>query len=241
VASGVDLIVSSLSAPSSIATGVNVSLSNVVKNQGPGASATSYVKFYLSADATIDTSDTYLAQRSVSSLNGGSSSSANTTIKLPVTTLPGNYYIGAIADETNTNVESDEGNNTASTAVTVSSGVDLIVSSISGPSTATANTNISVSNSVKNQGTGASATSYVKFYLSTDTTIDATDTYLGQRSVSSLAGGASNTATTSLKIPATVAGGTYYIGAITDATNTNVESDEANNTAATAEILVTSP
>ena len=103
MASGVDLIVSSLSAPSSIATGVNVSLSNVVKNQGPGASATSYVKFYLSADATIDTSDTYLAQRSVSSLNGGSSSSANTTIKLPVTTLPGTYYIGAIADETNTN------------------------------------------------------------------------------------------------------------------------------------------
>ena len=122
VTSGVDLVVSSISAPSSILTGVNVSISNTVANLGPGATATSFLRIYLSTDSTIDSSDTYLAQRSVSSILGGGSNSASTTVKLPVTLSPGPYYIGAIADETNTNIESDETNNTATTtAVTITS------------------------------------------------------------------------------------------------------------------------
>src|SRR4030067_2868229 len=102
----IDLIVSSLSAPSSIYTGVSYTVSNTVKNIGNISSTTSYLKFYLSTDANIDSSDLYLTQRSVGSLSWGASNSANTTIKLPVTLSPGTYYIGAIADANNTNRES---------------------------------------------------------------------------------------------------------------------------------------
>ena len=219
-----------------------MSISNTVRNQGTGTSASSYAYFYLSADTTIDSTDTYLGSRSIGSVSGGTSSSATTSLKIPVSTIAGTYYIVAAADATNTNPESDEANNTAATsAITITYGIDLIVSSLSGPSSAATNTNISVSNTVKNQGTVTSATSYVKFYLSTDTNITDTDIYLGQRSINALSGGASSSAATSLNIPATVAEGTYYIGAIADATNTNLESDEANNTAVTAALVVTAP
>jgi len=146
--------------------------------------------------------------------------------------VPGTYYIGAIADATGTNLESDEINNTAVTgAITVTSGVvDLVVSAFSAPGSATAGMSISVDNTVSNLGSGASASSYIKFYLSRDSIIDTSDTYLGQRSVSSLSGGASSSSTTNLTIPSTVAGA-YWIVAIADATNTNLESDETNNAA----------
>ena len=242
VQSGIDFVISSLSAPSTIYTGVNVTISNTVKNLGVGASATSYLKFYLSTDNNIDASDLYLTQRSVSSLNGGVSSSASTTIKLPVTLEPGTYYIGAIADETNTNVEGDETNNKAvSGAVTVLSGVDLVVSAFSVPSTITTGLNATIDNTVTNNSIGASATSYLKIYLSTDANIDSSDLYLTQRSVSSLNGGVSSSASTTIKLPVTLEPGTYYIGAIADATYTNVELDETNNTATTAPVIITSP
>src|SRR3972149_3862033 len=241
VQSGIDFVISSLSAPSTIYTGVNVTISNTVKNLGVGASATSYLKFYLSTDNNIDASDLYLTQRSVSSLNGGVSNSANTTIKLPVTLSPGTYYIGAIADETNTNVESDETNNKAvSGAVTVLSGVDLVVSAFNVPSTITTGLNATIDNTVTNNSIGASATSYLKIYLSTDAIIDSSDLYLTQRSVSSLNGGVSNSANTTIKLPVTLSPGTYYIGAIADETNTNVESDETNNKAVSGAVTVLS-
>jgi hypothetical protein len=232
-AEAVDLVVSALSPPASAETGTGVAVANTVTNQGSGKSVTSYLRFYLSTDATITTADTYLGQRSVTALNGGSSSSATTTLTIPASVAPGSYYIGAIADATDTNPESDETNNTAAAPITLTSGVDLVVSALSGPASAEAGEGVAVANTVTNQGSGKSVSSSVRFYLSTDATITSADRYLGQRSVSALDAAASSSATTNLTIPATVAPGSYYIGAIADATDTNRESDETNNTAAT--------
>src|SRR3972149_1638875 len=56
----IDLVVSSINAPSSAYTGLNISIPNTVRNQGTSKSVSSYVKFYLSTDVTIDSSDIYL-------------------------------------------------------------------------------------------------------------------------------------------------------------------------------------
>ncbi|MBI5344612.1 MAG: hypothetical protein HZB83_04640, partial [Deltaproteobacteria bacterium] len=200
----------------------------------------SYVNFYLSTDAVITDSDIYIGRRLVSALAGGALSSAANTFTVPVTVAPGTYYIGAIADATGTNPESNEGNNTrASSAVTVTRGIDLIVSALSGPASAKTSMGISVSNTIMNQGTGASVASYVNFYLSTDAAITASDIYLGQRYVGGLAGGASSSATNTFTVPVTVAPGTYYIGAIADATGTNPEYNEGNNTRSSSAVTVT--
>ena len=87
-----------------------------------------------------------------------------------------------------------------------------------------------ITDTVKNQGVGkATNVSYVGFYLSTDPVITSADKRIGRRSISSLAIGAANTATTAVTVPSTFAVGTYYIGVIADYSNTVKESSETNN------------
>ena len=50
---------------------------------------------------------------------------------------------------------------------------------------------MSISVTTKNQGTGAAGASTTRFYFSSNTTIDGTDTMLGTTSVGTLAAGAS--------------------------------------------------
>ncbi|MEK7679103.1 MAG: SBBP repeat-containing protein, partial [Deltaproteobacteria bacterium] len=148
-----DLVVSSLTAPVAARAGLSVSVSYTVTNNGAGASSASYVKFYLSTDTTIAASDIYLGQRSVGGLASGASSSATTSLLIPQSVTPGTYYIGAIADATNTNTESNESNNTrASSAVAVSGSIDLVVSVLSGPASVTKIITFNLSNTVKNNG-----------------------------------------------------------------------------------------
>ena len=71
-----------------------------------------------------------------------------------------------------------------------------------------------------------------------DNVITTADTYIGQRYVSGLTAGTDNTAATVITVPA-VNSGTFYIGAITDPSNTIVESDETNNALAGNQITNT--
>ncbi|MBI5453073.1 MAG: hypothetical protein HY956_00425, partial [Deltaproteobacteria bacterium] len=212
---------------------------NTVTNLGTGSSASSDVKFYLSTDAAYDAADTYLGSRSLSSISASGTSSANTSVKIPVATTAGTYYIVAVADAMGSNPESDETNNTASTgAVSVSYGIDLTVASISAPASAAAGAYVTVANTVTNLGVGTSASSDIKFYLSTDAAFDSGDTYMGSRTLSSISGSGSSVANTSVRIPSTTAGGVYYIIGAADASATNPESDETNNTGSTGQISV---
>ena len=68
---------------------------------------------------------------------------------------------------------------------------------------------------MKNQGTGPAAKVTVNFFLSADTQITPGDTFIGKRSISSLAAGAiSGPVSTRVTIPPGIATGTYYLGAI---------------------------
>ncbi|HWQ89870.1 MAG TPA: M6 family metalloprotease domain-containing protein, partial [Desulfitobacteriaceae bacterium] len=108
-------------------------------------------------------------------------------------------------------------------------GCDLKVLSVSAPESGAAGSTISISDSIQNSGNKAATGFYVKYYLSADENIGTSDVLLGQRYVSSLAAGAANSATKAVVLPATVTSGTYYVGAIADATNLVPESDENNN------------
>ena len=76
---------------------------------------------------------------------------------------------------------------------------------------------------------GDAGASTTKLYLSTNTTWDAGDTYLGSRAVPMLAAGASSAGSTSVTIPSSIATGTYYIIALTDDGNAIAETNETNN------------
>jgi hypothetical protein len=110
---GRDLIMTNISTTATeIAAGRSFTIANTVKNQGTTSITTSFtVRFYLSTDSSITSSDTSIGSRTVSTLNAGASSSANTSVTVPSTMVAGTYFIGAIADSANTQAESNEANN----------------------------------------------------------------------------------------------------------------------------------
>jgi subtilase family serine protease len=85
---------------------------------------------------------------------------------------------------------------------------------------------------VSNTGGGAAGASTTRFYLSTNFYFDVGDLLLdASRAVPGIAGGASNSGSTPIPIPATVSAGTYYLLAIVDADNQVDERYETNNVA----------
>ena len=131
--------------------------------------------------------------------------------------------------------ESSETNNTLCTTTTVQvSGPDLIMTAVT-PNASTVNqgATLSVTDTTQNQGLLATGvTMKVGYHLSVNTTYgDGDDVAITTtRSVSSLAAGASSTATTSLTIPATTPPGTYHVCAMSDSALQVTESNESNNT-----------
>ena len=113
---GPDLIVSGLKAS---VIGTTVSIRDTVTNIGGDPMGSCNVSFYLSADATLNTTDTFLARRTVPALAPGASSSATTSSSIPSSAPSGTYYIIARADASNTVVEANENNNTKSTIIKI--------------------------------------------------------------------------------------------------------------------------
>jgi subtilase family serine protease len=191
----------------------------------------------LSNNSTFDGSDILLGQRPVPALGPGVTSSATTAqLNLPQGTATGTYYVIARADGANAIAERSETNNNRAASFRV--GPDLIVSGIGAPTAGVAGANIAVNNTVKNQGSGSAGAFTVRFYRSSNTIFDGTDTPLGSRFIASLAPGASNAATTSLPIPSNTAPGTYFILAVVDADFQITEATENNNVKASGSISV---
>lgn len=86
-----------------------------------------------------------------------------------------------------------------------------------------------MTDTTENQVSGSAAGLTTSFFLSTDTTWSPEDLFLGSRTVSSLAPGATSSGTTGLTIPAGMTPGTYYILAKADADAAVAEGHEGNN------------
>ncbi len=225
---GGDLTVSALTAPGIAGAGDAIAVTDTTKNQGSGAVHASMTRFYLSANASLDATDTPLTGgRLVPALGAGASSTGTTVVTLPVGLTAGSYYIIASADADTVILETLETNNAR--ARTVALGPDLRTSSLLLPYTIGAGTTVSLSDTVRNQGGGGSAASTSRFYLSLDLVLDEDDVLLGSRTVPALPGGTESAGTTAITIPAGTPPGTYRVFAKTDADDDVAESQEGNN------------
>jgi subtilase family serine protease len=225
---GPDLMVSALTVPASAAAGGSVSISETTKNQGGGSAAASATSFYLSANFLLDTADTLLTTRAVGTLAPGAIDSATTIVAIPAETAGGIYYIVAKADGPGVVTETQEANNVKfSTALKI--GPDLVVSSAVIPTVAGAGFPLTVNDTVKNQGSGASGPSTTSFYLSTNFSLDPGDKLIGSRNVPSLAAAATSAGSTTVTVPADTPLGLYFILVSADDANAVVESAETNN------------
>jgi subtilase family serine protease len=228
VAVGPDLVVASVTVPTSAAAGSSIAVADTTKNQGGGSASASGTSLYLSANVLLDGADVLLGSRSIGPLAADASDAGSTSVLIPANTPAGLYYIVAKADGAGVVGETQEANN-VKFSLAMKIGPDLIESSTIVPTSAGAGFPLIVSDTVKNQGSGAAGASTTRFYLSTNFSLDGNDVLLGSRSVPALAAGATSAASTSLLIPADTATGTYFVLVQADASNDVVESAETNN------------
>ena len=118
-----------------------------------------------------------------------------------------------------------------------SSSPDLIVESPSvSDNTLTTGQSFTLSATVRNQGTGSSAATTLRYYRSSNSTISRSDTEVGTDSVNGLS--ASGTSAESISLSAPSSAGTYYYGACVE--SVSGESDTNNNCSDGVSVTVSS-
>ncbi len=225
---GPDLVMTTLTVPATVAAGGSISVGDTTKNQGGGGAAASSTSFYLSANVLLDSTDTMLTSRSVGVLAAGLSESGSTTVTIPSNTVAGTYYIVAKADGPGVVTETSETNNVKfSTAFKECP--DLVESTASIPTVAGSGFPLTVTETVKNQGSNMAGNSTTSFYLSTNFSLDPGDKLLGSRNVPALQPGQTSSGSTTVTIPADTELGQYFILVSADDGNDVLESAETNN------------
>ena len=207
-----------------------------VRNAGDGDAAATTLRYYRSSNATISSSDTEVGTDSVAGLPAGADGEESISLTAP--SEAGTYYYGACVDSVSG--ESDTANN-CSNGVEVEVGggggtaPDLVVESPSvDDDTPETGDTITFSATVRNRGDGASTTTTLRYYRSSNATISSSDTEVGTDAVAGLAAGANSPESISLTVPSDA--GTYYYGACVD--SVSGESDTSNNCSDGVEVEV---
>ena len=218
---------------SSVVMGDTITVQYRIDNIGTDYTGSFHWKLYLSSDSTITTSDTYVDEFSVSSISGGSYRSGyEYSVAIPTGMNTGYHYLGMIADNRDSVNELDETNNVVSSSsrIDIEEPADLVPDSPSGPNSAQAGQQVSISWRIDNTGDDTSGWFYWEMYLSTDSSITTSDTQLGStQQASSISGGSYRSGTMNVNLPSNLAQGTYYFGIIADTTSRISEGDETNN------------
>jgi subtilase family serine protease len=234
-----DLAITQIAGPGTAVKGRTVAITATVRNHGVAPAAAVTVGLYVSRSAVTNVwTDRLVGRWNVPVLDAGSQSTATTVVTIPADLFHGTYFFGACADPAAAIVELDETNNCgASSAVLITDGQDLLLTALSAP-LAAAGRPVTITSTVRNQGTSRADVFQVVFYLSNDAVLDTADRLLGSRTVIGLGAGATSTAATTLAMPADVPGGSYFLIAIADPDADVWETDETNNRRATRVTVV---
>jgi subtilase family serine protease len=252
-----DLKVMSVGAtPAVAAVGTNLSVTQVVKNiaAAPGTAGPTTARFYLLPGAVLPSSSGGAAPLTlgtsvdapVPALPGGAMATVSSTLSVP-NIPPGKYFITAQANALSTILEADsplQANDFLTMTTPIVVGPDLAIAAATAtPAAIAPGANVSVANTVKNQGGAAAGPFDVGFYLSTSNVFDGSAVLLTTRRLTGLAPGATSPATTPVTIPSNQSAGTYYVIVRADSAVMEevTEADETNNTRATAAITVVRP
>lgn len=155
------------------------------------------------------------------------------TLTLPNTVKNGSRFIRVLLDSASNISETNENNNEKTGTFTVGEKPDLSIKTLTvSPTAAKAGDTVTVSYQFCNDGKAASSVdAKFRFYYSTDTTINTSDTYLNKEVSASInAGTCATAASTTVTIPTTATTSPFYIGVIADYDTKEAESNENNNT-----------
>lgn len=183
----------------------------------------------------VDANDIEIGSDYISSLDIDSSETEMVNFTIPTNISAGNYYIIGLADADSTVTEKNESNNRAYRKVIVYIPTpDLrVTSQLPSPTTVSPGGQVSLETRVVNYGTGASTSTDVSYYFSTNNSLSSNDVYLGQATVSGLSKSTSETFTKNINIPLSATTGNYYIIAYVDSSLSVDEIYESNNARST--------
>jgi subtilase family serine protease len=224
-----DLVVTTVAIPpASVALGAKVSLTSTVTNQGDASSPKTMIQYYLAPGPSKEDGWLLTGKRSVKELAPRATYTGKAKITVPSGIPSGTYYLLACVDDTNQAIEDNEDNNcTPSSAPVDLTAPDLVITDLSGlPATSPLKAVLSLTTSVKNEGTLASGPSRTYYYWSLDQTLTQA-VRAAKQSVPPINPGEVSTPSVSLKAPKTP--GTYYLLACADGANKVIEEDDENN------------
>jgi subtilase family serine protease len=226
-----DLVVSSLTVPSTAGAGSSISVTATTRNQGAGTAAATITRLLLSSNTQPDAGDTPLGFIPVPALAPGATFAGTVVVVVPPGTPTDTYYLVAMSDADDVEAEPSETNNELARSIRV--GPDLMVSSLTVPAMAGPGDAVTISDTIRNQGGGAAGATATRFYLSANSTLDSSDVLLsGSRNVPALAPGETSTGSSTVVIPPQTAAGSYYVIARADAGEAVTETSETNNNTA---------
>ena len=236
-----DLVVSNIGSPTSAIAGNTISFKVTLKNQGNATAAATTNGVYLSQDGSLDANDQLLGTLNSTQISSGKTNTQTFTKTLDNTLQSGTYYLLVKADQNNTVVESNEGNNVTvkALAIAASPQADLQVNNLAVTSILDNGTNVKINYQLSNSGGTTASASTTQFFLSNDTVFDSLDTQLGSDNVGSLTAGASQNRSVSYTLNSPLAAGNYYVFAQADSSNIVTESNESNNFSANTLVVST--
>jgi hypothetical protein len=245
-----DLIVTSLTAPTSGAAGNQITVNWTVRNQGAFEAGPNWFDtVYISNTNTLDpvTATPLQTIYRSSSLGPGGTYSASANATIP-SCASGVYYLFVYTDSRNQifefdpNLDAEKNNFSEAKAIQIASiPPDLQVVSVTNPATGNAGQTVSVSWVVENRGASpAGPDAWVdRVYLNPSPTFDLnTALLLGSFTHNgSLAVNASYLQTQNALIPTTAAG-SYYVFVLTDALDSVEECGQENNNAGVGAVII---
>jgi hypothetical protein len=230
---GADLTPIAFSAPSSAPSRGNIAVDYTIKNQGAVAATAPWWDYILlSTDTTLGGDTAIILYQRATNLGAGAQYSPPTQQGALPDLAAGTYYLFLQTDGANAVAETSNANNVSGPiAITVTNG-DLTPTAFTASATsAAAGAQISVSYSVKNQGTSLAVGPWNdEVVLSTDPVFSAGDTLVGAFSQPFATGNQTYSATQPITLPS-VSPGAYYLLFKTDGADQLHETSEANNVA----------
>ncbi|MEZ5106983.1 MAG: thiol protease/hemagglutinin PrtT [Draconibacterium sp.] len=224
-----------ITSSSTVDAGGSVEVTSVQNYSGTSGTVPNvYLRYYLSTDCSLGSSDVLLGD-DYSTINNSTTSETETaTLTIPEETPSGSYKILFVADATNVVQESNESNNVYCIDITVN-GIqipeDIMLKNIAVSGT-TVDAGGTISVELDQYYSGSSATVpdvYLYYCLSTDCNLDVSDILLDQDFSTISSSDEYDMESATLTIPGETASGTYYIIFFADATNVVDESNEDNN------------
>lgn len=185
-----DLVVSIVSAPTSVAKGQPITVVYKVTNNGPGTTYPStymHNRLWLSSDFSPNFPDDLLASKNLTKvLSAGEFYYDTLTVTVPSVTASGNYVLISHANATNTIIETNPNNNLAFSMIEVftPAATDLVMQNVSAPDTAILGYPMDTVKWVISNLSAVEAKGYTKdgVYISSSSVFDSSALLLGIKS-----------------------------------------------------------